>query len=51
MSRTKTIGTIFASLVLGALAFLFVSPKKVQKRKDVKVAQEKEVDSNKDLFI
>ena len=52
MSRTKTIGTIFASLAVGAIAFFFTTPKKIQKRKEVKVADSKEeVTSNEDLFI
>jgi len=51
MSRTKTFGTILASLLVGAIAFLFVSPKKVNKRKDVKIISEREVDANQNLFI
>jgi len=51
MSRTKTIGTIFASLLVGAIAILFTSPKKVQKRKDVKITKSADEGTNNDLFI
>ncbi len=51
MSRTKTIGTIFASLAIGAIAFLFTTPKKVQKRKEVKITKSQEVSNQEDLFI
>lgn len=53
MLYTKTIETILASLVLGFIAFLFTSPKKIIKRKNAGIVKTKEVDSSQDqnLFI
>jgi len=52
MSRTRTIGTIFASLAIGAVAFLVSTPKKSTKKSTAKVAEPKEerVD-DQNLFI
>ncbi|MEM6643668.1 MAG: hypothetical protein AAF616_11870 [Bacteroidota bacterium] len=52
MSLSKTIGTIIASVAIGTLAFLFTTPKKVNKRKDVKpTISQDEVVNQDDLFI
>ncbi len=51
MPRTRTIGTIFVSLVLGVFAF-FVSSHKATDRKVLKlVAPKKEKTGDQDLFI
>lgn len=53
MSRSRTIGTIFASLAIGALAFFVTSPKKVHKKKESSVSesQEENAKDQEDLFI
>jgi len=52
MSKIKTIGTIFASLALGAAAVLVSSPQKTTKSKTVKVADSrKEQAEDQNLFI
>ncbi len=52
MSRTKTIGTIFASLAVGAVAFLVSTPKKNTKNKTAKVEEPKEERTDdQNLFI
>ena len=54
MSRYKTIGTIFASLAIGALSFVLASPKKVQKKREATAAETKEENSygvDNELFI
>ncbi|MEP0984066.1 hypothetical protein [Ekhidna sp.] len=51
MSRSKTIGTIFASIALGALTFFLSTPKKVVKKKEQQTAQDDPSSDKEDLFI
>lgn len=51
MSRSKTIGTIFASIALGALTFFLSTPKKVVKKKEQQTAQDDHNSDKEDLFI
>ena len=51
MSRTKTIGTIFASIALGALTFFLSSPKKTVKKKEPQTSQDDYTSDKEDLFI
>ena len=51
MSRTKTIGTIFASIALGALTFFLSSPKKVIKKKENQTSLDDSTVDKEDLFI
>ncbi|MEQ8905918.1 hypothetical protein [Ekhidna sp.] len=51
MSRSRTIGTIFASVALGALTFFLTAPKKVVKKKDQQTSQDDSNSDKEDLFI
>ena len=51
MSRSRTIGTIFASLALGALTFFLSSPNKVTKKKEQQTSQDDNNSDKEDLFI
>ena len=53
MSTSKTIGTIFATIAVGAIAFLFSAPKKVTKKKETKdlSATEKKNYDRDNLFV
>lgn len=52
MSRSRTIGTIFASIALGALTFfLTTTPKKVVKKKEQQTSQDDRNSEKEDLFI
>ena len=53
MSRSRTIGTIFASIALGALTFFLTAPKKVVKKKEQQTSQDDYNSDNdkEDLFI
>lgn len=51
MSRTKTIGTIFASVALGALTFFLSAPKKIIKKKEAQTSQDDTKSEKEDLFI
>lgn len=51
MSRSRTIGTIFATIALGALTFFLSSPKKATKKKEQPTAQDDHSNDKEDLFI
>lgn len=51
MSRSRTIGTIFASIALGALTFFLSSPKKTVKKKEPQTSQDDRNSDKEDLFI
>ncbi|MEO9871720.1 hypothetical protein [Ekhidna sp.] len=51
MSRTRTIGTIFASVALGALTFFLSVPKKIIKKKEQQTSQGDSASDKEDLFI
>lgn len=53
MSRTKTLGTIFASIAIGAITFFVTAPKKVVKKRESEVseAQEENPTDQDSLFI
>ncbi|MEQ9467610.1 MAG: hypothetical protein RLN88_09370 [Ekhidna sp.] len=51
MSRSRTIGTIFASIALGALTFFLSSPKKTTKKKEQQTSQDDYSGDKEDLFI
>ena len=51
MSRTRTIGTIFASVALGALTFFLAAPKKVVKKKEQQTSQDDSNSDKDELFI
>lgn len=51
MSRTRTIGTIIASVALGALTFFLSTPKKVVKKKEQQTSQDESKTEQDNLFI
>ncbi len=51
MSRSRTIGTIFASIALGVLTFFLSSPKKVIKKKEQQTSLGDSTSDKEDLFI
>ncbi|MEP1035038.1 hypothetical protein [Ekhidna sp.] len=51
MSRSRTIGTIFASIALGALTFFLTTPKKVERKKEPQTSQDDNKSDQEDLFI
>lgn len=51
MSRSRTIGTIFASIALGALTFFLSTPKKTAKKKEQQTSQDDYSGDKEDLFI
>ena len=51
MSRSRTIGTIFASVAIGALTFFLSTPKKVVKSKEQQTSQDDNKSEQEDLFI
>ena len=51
MSRSRTIGTIFASIALGVLTFFLSSPKKVVKKREQHISQGDKQSDKEDLFI
>ena len=51
MSRSRTIGTIFASIALGTLTFFLSTPKKAIKKKEQQTSQDDNKSEQEDLFI
>lgn len=53
MSKSKTISTIFISLLVGALTFFIAAPKKVVKKREKSVSEpiDESMNQKEDLFI
>ena len=50
MSRSRTIGTVIASLIFGLLTFFIAAPKKVIKKRQSNLSEESKKDKE-DMFI
>jgi len=51
MSRSRTIGTIFATIALGALTFFLSLPTNATKKKEQQTSQGNQSSDKEDLFI